>query len=490
MVLNPAPRGHSHDASDEGDRTAAHPLYCPGCNEVFFSASSGCPRCGGGWLEGSLDLTANTLMLVRASDADDEPDALPHEDDLDHLVGRSLDVYRCDSLIGRGGMGHVFLAHHHRLHRACALKVLSPRLVSLDTDYVQRFLTEGRSAAALNHPHIVTPHAIGESGGYHFLEMEYVRGRSLQRLVDQEGRVTPVRATALTSGIAEGLAEAHQHNIIHRDLKPDNVLLAPNGVPKIADFGLAKRVVADSRAPRKLVGTPYFMAPELFQGHAATPASDVYALGVCYFLLLTGRLPFHGKSFRELAHAATNAPIPSVRRLHDDITLEMAEALSLLLARTPGNRPQNGIGARQLLQAVLGTVPDLESLLAKAFPDRSLVSWTRNGQRYDLHLQLPGDRWQRLVVEPSDHGTTERLLLIYSVCCPARPEYFENALRLNAELSHGGVSLREIDGQSMFVMVDTYPRSTVDAEEIRRSVLEVGSRADEVEKLLTDMDFN
>lgn len=471
----------------------ADALYCLGCNERFQRAedSAACPRCGATMAAASAADLADTLLLKDPSECRthvplEEPES---ERELDSLIGRRLHVYQIDSLLGCGGMGRVYLAHHTDLHRRCALKVLSPRAVAADVDYVSRFYHEGRAAAALIHPNIITTHAIGRDQGYHFLEMELITGPSLQQLIEDEGRLTPVRSTALIAQLAEGLAAAHQEKIVHRDLKPDNILLTQRGIPKIADFGLAKRVFwRDGLPAGHLAGTPNFMAPELFQGEPASPASDIYALGVSYYLLLTGRFPFTGGSLGELMRAILNDPLPNPRRDCPDIPLEMAECLSLLMAKSPANRPRDGIEAAQLLRAVLGHVRDAESLLREAFLDEPCVSWIRCGQRYRLRVELPDGRRQTLFVEPSEHGAADRLLLIYSVCCRAQPEFYEYALRLNAEIAHGGLSLREIDDELHFCMVDTYPRSTVDPEEIRRSVLEVALQADGIEKLLTGDD--
>ena len=122
----------------------------------------------------------------------------------------------------------------------------------------------------------------------------------------------------------------------------------------------------------------------------------------------------------------------------------MAECLCLLLAKAPENRPRDGIEAAQLLNAVSGQVRDVESLLTEAFHGSENISWMRADDRFRLKLVFPDGRQQVLFVEPSDHGIAERLLLIYSVCCPAQSEYYEQALRLNAEIPHGGLSLREI----------------------------------------------
>jgi serine/threonine-protein kinase len=280
-------------------------------------------------------------------------------------------------------MGRVYLARHRDLHRRCALKVLSPRAVAGDIDFVQRFMLEGRAAAELVHPNVVTVHAIGQCDGYHFLEMEYVPGRSLQNLVDHDGALPPLRATVLAAHVAEGLSAAHRREIVHRDLKPDNVLLSEAGVPKLADFGLAKRIRTDDGVPaERLVGTPNYMAPELFTGEPGSMTSDVYALGVTYFLLLTGRLPFTGSSLAQLMYRVCHDPVPNVRAEFPDVTLEMAECLSLLLAKSPKSRPQDAIEAAQLLQAVCGQVRDIESLLQEAFRDRPHVRCTRQQTRY------------------------------------------------------------------------------------------------------------
>ncbi|MBT4868074.1 MAG: serine/threonine protein kinase [Planctomycetaceae bacterium] len=486
MAVEPTP-------SAEPDPTAT--IYCAGCNERFrvLFVPAACPRCGAEVASDGNMMLAETLLYKVAEGTDAFPTLeTPTTNDVgDDLVGRDLHVYRCVSQIGRGGMGRVYLAEHTVLERKCALKILSPRAAARDVDYTSRFMYEAKAAAALVHPNIVTTHAIGEADGFHFLEMEFVAGRSLQQLIQDEGRLTPVRATALSARIAEGLAAAHRARIVHRDLKPDNVLMTHHGIPKIADFGLAKRIHADDDDDGQyLVGTPNFMAPELFRGEQATPASDVYALGVTYFLLLTGQFPYAGGTLQTLMKAVSENPAPNARDLCPDISLEMAECLSLLMAKTPENRPQDAIEAAQLLHAVAGQVRDIESLLSEAFDGTTGVEWTRSEKRYRLRMTLPDGRSQSLFIEPSDHAAVERLILIYSKCCPAQPEYYEEALRLNSEVSHGALALRKIDGEECFVMIDTFPRSTVDPEEIRRSVLEIAFRADAVEKLLTGLDQN
>lgn len=471
-------------------------IYCAGCNARFHRVPEPgvCPQCGAVVdAADSVDPLSET-MLWKAHEYDSTSDEIEElltedADELDRLLGRKLHVYNFNSLIGRGGMGRVYLVRHGTLHRKCALKILSPRIASKDVDYVARFQHEGRSAAALVHPNIVTTHAIGEADGYHYLEMEFVSGCSLQELISTEGRLTPVRATALALQVARGLTAAHREGIIHRDLKPDNVLLTTQGVAKIADFGLAKRVLDRDGVPaERIVGTPNFMAPELFAGTAASKSSDVYALGVCYYKLLTGKYPFVAGSLPALMNTIARETPPPVRLEFPDVPLEMAECLQMLMAKSPENRPRDAVEAAQLLEAVLGQQRDVESLLIEAFAGNDGVAWTRSGKRYELCFTLADGRRQNVFVEPSGHSGAERLLLIYSVCCPADPGYYEDALRLNSELPHGSLAVRDVDGEKHFVMVDTYPRATVDVEEIRRSVVEVAFRADELENLLTGED--
>ncbi|HEY3966351.1 MAG TPA: protein kinase [Planctomycetaceae bacterium] len=469
---------------------------CPRCGKPVQPVDlvTECPHCGYEIRNPRPVPLAETIVGGNPVDSHVEvrpESSVATEKEPDPLIGTDLDVYRIDALLGRGGMGRVYLAHHRDLDRPCALKILLPELAQEDADYVDRFINEGQAAAKVVHPNIITIHGIGHDRGFHFLEMEFVPGRSLRQLVEDELRLSPELATALAARIADGLAEAHRAGIIHRDLKPDNVLLTLQGIPKLADFGLAKRVNrhGEGDLPEGLCGTPQFMAPELYQGTDAGPETDVYALGVSYYKMLTGRVPFHGESLHAMATAHLNEPVPNIRKIVPEVTLEMAECLNLMLDKNPANRPANGIQAAQLLQAILGQARDLDSLLGQAFRDDPRVSWSREGpQRFRLNVQLPGSRHQAVYIEPSAHGAAERLLLIYSTCCPAQQAYYEAALRLNSEMPHGSVAIREMGGQLKFVVLDTYPRSTVGAEEIRRSTHEVASRADAIEKLLTGAD--
>ena len=465
-------------------------FLCPGCNELFLSAETSCPRCGMTGMAPPESLLPEADTGIQGSATDFNADQVEIAVDNMLLEGQQLHIYECQRILGHGGMGIVYLAHNGALHRHCALKVLSPRRISADVDYVERFAHEARAAAALVHPHVVTTHAVGVQDGHHYLEMEYVAGRSLQQEIDESGAIGPLRATEMATGIASGLAAAHRLGIVHRDLKPDNILVTPAGRPKIGDFGLAKRVQTNLTRPGQLAGTPNFMAPEIFDGNPATPSSDVFALGVCYYLMLTGRLPFESESLSGLMNTVLTGEYTPVRELNPAIPLDMAECVALMLARSPKNRPVDGNAVSQLLQAVLGSARDLDTLVYDAFANFPIAECRPFGAGFEIRLQLPHGRGQSVFVENSEHSAGDRLLLIYSVCCDAKPTFYEQALRLNAEVQHGSLSIRDIDGRTCFVMVDTYPRATVDVEEIRRSVVEVGTQADKIECLLTRRDEN
>lgn len=467
--------------------------YCIGCNAWFDSdvINRVCPNCGG-QLQDNDASSAETMMLSEETSRSRSDIAQKQRDLDDSLLGQQLHIYDFESLIGSGAMGRVYLATHRDLQRKCAVKVLAPKHGKCDDEYVARFLHEGRATASLVHPNIVTVHAVGEEAGHYYLEMEFISGRSLQQVIRDEQQLPIDRALALAMMIADGLAAAHREGIVHRDVKPDNVILTRDGRAKIGDFGLAKlvrgyrgRPIADG-----ICGTPNYMAPELFQGHAATMSCDVYSLGICLFQMLSGHLPYRAASIADLQWKVRSEAVPNIRDLRPDVPLEVASCLAQMTAPTPANRPDSAIEATQLLHAVLGQVRDLESLMIEAFKHELTVTWTREDDRYRIVRVLPSKRQQVVYVEPSEHSVEERLLLIYSTCCPAQPSFYEQALKQNSDMLHGSLALRMVEGVLQFVVIDTYPRSTVDPEDIRRTVLEVAMQADRVEQLLTGQDRN
>lgn len=405
----------------------------------------------------------------------------------DALVGQTIHIYQCLSLVGAGAMGRVYLAMHEQLQRHCALKILSPKRGVCDAEYVERFLREGQAAAALVHPNIVTLHAVGHVENTHFIEMEYVPGRSLQQLIREEGPLPVDRALRLATMLADGLAAAHRAGIVHRDVKPENVMITRMDIAKIGDFGLAYRKLSadDEDSAGVICGTPNYMAPELFLGQDASTASDVYALGLCLFQMLIGKLPWRQTSFAELAQHGRTEAVPNVRDLRPELSLELAECVAMLTSADPIQRPIDATAASLLLHAVQGLERDIESLLLEAFGHDTTVRWTRDRDSYCVARKLPGSREQTVFIEPSRSTDNKPLLLLYSICGRATPEFYEQALMQNAVVMHGSMAIRIINEVPMFVVVNAYPRSTVSPEEIRVSVQEITMHADHFEMLLT-----
>ena len=452
--------------------SSAETAYCVGCN-LRVNLSQLCPGCGG------------TVIITPGKGLVDTGEDRPEESQ--SLVGTDLDRYSIELLLGTGGMGTVYLARHRDLLRRCALKILLPRLAHRDQDYVRRFQAEGQAAAALVHPNVVTTHAVGEADEFRFLEMEFVAGGSLQQLLASNLTLSISDATRLALDIAAGLAAAHRHGIVHRDLKPDNVMLTESGQPKIGDFGLAKLI--HDQADTRLCGTPHYMAPELFLGHGAHTGSDVYALGVCYFRLINRCFPFTGSTLGDLQHQVTTSQLPAVEHPSDRVPLEVASAVKALLNKSPDARPTDADAAVSLLEAVLGAIRDVGELLELALEDDAAVESLGDPQdsRWTLRVAQPDGRRQRVFVELSD---TESLVSIYSTCCPAESHFDRRALERNGHIAHGSIAVRRIDDTPHFVAINTYPRATVDVEELRRSVHEVARQADRVERELTESDIH
>lgn len=413
------------------------------------------------------------------------------------LTGKTLGVYRCDTLLGRGAMGAVYLAFHQQLERRCALKVLSPKYVETDADYVNRFRQEAIAVANLHHPNVVMAYAVGKHDGLHYLEMEFVAGHSLQKVLDTRQRLVPADALRITAEIADGLAAAHRTGLIHRDVKPENVLMTKEshglGRAKIGDFGLAKRVRGrGEKVFDGLVGTPHYMAPELFSGAQASPSTDMYALGICLFRMLTGRLPFNGKTVKQLMSQVMTQPFPDIRVEGGDVPDEVVELVEWLVHRDPQQRARHADDAQPRLFTALEQIRDVRQLLAEAFDDQPDITWSaREGSdEFDVLVKLPHDRQQQVVIAPTDENVPFRQLQIFSIGGPASPNHYELALRRNAVQPHGSIAVRDVKGHPHFVMVENHSRAKVAPDELCRSVRHIARHADAVEEFLTGRDVN
>src|SRR5262245_1746452 len=249
--------------------------------------------------------------------------------------------YELRRLLGRGGMGAVFLAFDQQLSRLVALKM--PRLEGTPPEVVQRFQREARAAAALNHPNICPVHDVGVIDGRHYLTMAYVEGDTLADVLRREGPLSADRAVAIVHDVAFAIDEAHRHGILHRDLKPSNIMIDRHGRAVVMDFGLAQRIEAkrDERLTQigAVVGTPAYMAPEQIDGSGKLgPAVDVYSLGVILYEALTGKLPHTAPSLPKLLVKIETETPAAPRSLRPELDSRLDAICLTALARRPDQR--------------------------------------------------------------------------------------------------------------------------------------------------------
>ena len=210
------------------------------------------------------------------------------------MIGQTLSHYKILEELGRGGMGIVYKAEDTKLDRFVALKLLPPDL-SQDEQGKQRFIHEAKTASALSHANIATVYEIDEADGQTFIAMEYIEGEPLNKTLEATGSISTTKAISYAIHIAEGLRAAHRKEIIHRDIKPGNIMITMDDGVKVVDFGLAKLagVTMLTKAGATL-GTAAYMSPEQTQGTHVDQRTDIWALGVVLYQMLSGRLPFRG----------------------------------------------------------------------------------------------------------------------------------------------------------------------------------------------------
>jgi serine/threonine-protein kinase len=408
--------------------------------------------------------------------------------DVDALLGRRVGQYRIESVLGRGSMASVFKAHHLGLSRLCALKVMDPGVFADQPRLREQFWAEARAAANLIHPHVVTIHNLGTLDGFHFIEMEYVPGGiTLRESLVRDGPLDPKRAVKLALEVVLALGAAHDAGLVHRDIKPANVLLTPDGRAKLADFGLVRRLDDLAQGSAPLAGTPTFMSPELFRGTPASPQSDIYALGVLLFHALSGRLPFVADNITQLIHVQQTHPIPDVREFAAAVPEALAAVLERCLAKSPADRYSTARELADSLQFAGHRLRDTESLVRES--TRGLDCFIQGAcDTFRIIVPLPGDRLQEVIIEATEGKNNDHYLSVFSVCGPADPAYFAYALKLNAQLTFGSISVLDVLGSPMFVMSRTFPGDAVRPEEVRDALLEIARRADSVERQLTRLD--
>lgn len=376
---NPPQRDDSAKGEEGRDLTGAL-VPEPRSEEVSISPFGQVPPSGSFSEVSARDVEAqnedrepeNQTRRIRSSDGDDlAPGAPPPDPRLGlTLVGR----YKIEKLIGKGGMGRVYLATQLPLGRPVAVKILSPEFQRKDPQFVRRFFLEAATAARLNHPNSITIYDYGETErGELFIAMEFLKGRPLSRVLAAEGAFSAERALHVTVQMVRALREAHAKGIIHRDLKPGNIMLLDEGddadFAKVLDFGLVKLFnapgverqrfeelgpeaeVGELTRAGMFLGSPKYMSPEQIQGRDLDPRTDIYSLGIIMFQMLAGRVPFRGASSVEIIYKHVNEAVPPIHELNPEA--DCPPELEVLISKTLSkDREQRYASMGDLLSAL------------------------------------------------------------------------------------------------------------------------------------------
>lgn len=265
------------------------------------------------------------------------------------------DRYEIIRSIGEGGMANVYLGYDTILDRNVAIKILRGDLSS-DEKFVRRFQREALSASSLAHPNIVEMYDVGEDDGIYYIVMEYVEGKTLKQLLKKRGSLTLSEAIDIMLQLTDGMAHAHDSYIIHRDLKPQNIMIKDDGQIKITDFGIAMALNATQLTQtNSVMGSVHYLPPEQASGKGSTIKSDIYSMGIIFYELLTGSLPFKGDNAVEIALKHMRDPLPSVREDNPAIPQSIENIILKATAKNPKNRYDD---ARQMHEDLLTALDD------------------------------------------------------------------------------------------------------------------------------------
>ena len=334
------------------------------------------------------------------------------EDEAGSFIGRKIGPYTLISLIGKGGMGEVYLAEDPRLGRRVALKLLR-REFAQDEERLRRFQQEAHAASALNHPNILTIHEIAQADSRYVMALEYVEGETLRhRMSTAKMKLREVLDVAMQ--VASALSAAHQAGIIHRDIKPENIMVRTDGYVKVLDFGLAKlteqRTSADAESPTVtilqtgsgiLIGTVRYMSPEQAEGQPLDHRTDIFSLGVVLYEMLTHQRPFEGNSTIDTLHAIINQEPPRAIEVNPQLPPEVMDILAKAMAKNPNERYQHaGDFELDLLRLKRGLETNsLSSMREKVLqPTRLLrgwrAAWMGAGLGALIILAMAGAAWR------------------------------------------------------------------------------------------------
>ena len=310
-----------------------------------------------GWIAGGIIILLAVLSFVfyksktwvvkRVPDSEATETIVLPEDVLNTEFGR----YRIEKELGRGGMGKVFKAYDLKLERPVAFKVIRIE-TDMDTEAIKervnRFRREAKATAILNHPNIVSLYDFDEKDGLIYMTMEYVDGESVEEMLDKKKKLEVEKAVKIVRETSLALEYAHRNNIIHRDIKPSNIMINKEGIVKVLDFGVAKMLTLTRTQSYTMtgmrIGSPFYMSPEQIDAGFVDRRSDIWALGVVFYEMLTGKKPFkvsEGDSLARLFHIILNTEIPKPSSIQKKVPTKLDAIIEKMLAKNPDNRFQN-----------------------------------------------------------------------------------------------------------------------------------------------------
>ena len=283
------------------------------------------------------------------------------------------DRYQIIKTIGEGGMANVYLAYDVILDRNVAVKILRGDLAN-DEKFVRRFQREALSASSLSHPNIVEVYDVGEDNGLYYIVMEYIEGRHLKQLLKKRGKLTISEAVDIMLQLTDGMSTAHDHYLIHRDIKPQNIMILENGMVKITDFGIAMALNSTQLTQtNSVMGSVHYLPPERANGKGSTIQSDIYSMGILFYELLSGTLPYKGDNAVEIALKHLKEKIPSIKEIDSSIPQSIENIIIKSTSKNIKNRYADAremyedlktclLDSRKMEEKIILTYPDLDEI--------------------------------------------------------------------------------------------------------------------------------
>ncbi len=377
-------------------------MYCLNCGNPLKPDTRYCARCGAS--------APVTRMETMATPQD------PRIAAIEQALGHKYKVLR---KIGSGGFADVYLGEHAQLGREVAIKILT-RSHSAEEEMVERFRRESKAAAKLSHPNIIDIYDVGESREIYYFVMKYISGETLARKMQREKKVPPVDAIYIVRQIADALSYAHEHNVVHRDIKPANVMLDEYGKPVLMDFGIA-RVQFGGQLTRTgtVMGTPHYLSPEQPLGKQVDGRSDLYSLGIMFYEMLAGRVPFHDDAAIALIYKHINEAPPPLHEVAPELPLDLCMIVHKLIEKLQENRYQSA-----------GDLIDALDTLEEIYPIRS----TPSSRRSTPGIRRSTDKLVLLAEEHLQQDKLDKALEIYAGILKRHPDYLEVREKMEAGL--------------------------------------------------------